>query len=460
MNEHQSLSRRRFLSFAATAALGAVTAACGQTPPATQNAPAADAGATAVPAAPEAATAASAAAPAGDRISLSVWHVDEDELDPIIELFKEQHANVDVAYQFYPWGEFWDKLNTAYAAGTPPDVHRQDDDEIPFFVQRGVLLPVDEAVSAVAKPDELYWPILESTKIDGKLWIVAPATRVANLVYNKTLFEEAGVPLPPTTFPSEEWSWDAFAEAARKLTDPAKQQYGFAGADSLDFVISMGRSNGGDVISTDCMASTMHEPAMAEAFQKAADMILVDKSAVDPETATALGGGWEMFNQGKVAMIFAQTRDLPAEDVTFAWDVAGLPVFPGKEPSIFAAIECFGVPQTTKYPSQAMAFAAAMMSEPSQRIFAQTKNIIPVNKKAATEVWVPAAKYNRQLLLDAAPYGRTLPFAVGFGAVQDATWPIYGEIFRGQKTVADALAEAQPLADAELAKAGGCLGGA
>lgn len=438
MNEQRLLSRRLFLSLSATATVGVMIAAC------TTTMPAAPAGA------PD--------APAAGAVTLRVWHTAENELDPIIDLFKEKYPNVEIEFQFYPWGEFWDKLNTAYAAGTPPDVHRQDDDEIPFFVQRGVLLPVDEAVGAVVNPDELYWSILESTKINGQLWIVAPATRVANLVYNKTLFEEAGIPLPPRTFPSDEWTWDIFADTARKLTDASKQQFGFAGADSMDFIISMGRSSGGDVISEDCMTSMMHEPAMAGAFQRSADMILVDKSAVDPETASALGGGWEMFNQGKIAMIFAQTRDLPAEDVTFEWDVAGLPVFPGQEPSIFAAIECFGVPKATQHPQEATAFAAEMMSEPSQRIFAETKNIIPINKKAATEVWVPAATYNRQLLLDAAPYGRTLPFAVGFGAVQDATWPIYAEIFTGLKTVEAALAEAQPLADAELSKAGGCLG--
>lgn len=450
MNNRQRMNRRHFLRTAAITSVGALAAACGAASPPTTEPDDAPAG--------ENATTAPATAPEAATTVLSVWHVNETELDPIIDLFKQNNPNVDIQYQFYPWGEFWDKLNTAYAAGTPPDVHRQDDDEIPFFVQRGVLLPVDEAVAAVASEDELYWPIIESTKIDGKLWIVAPATRVGNLVYNKTLFEEAGVPLPPADYPADQWTWEAFSEAARQLSDPDAQRFGFVGADSMDFVISMGRANGGRVLSDNCTQSLLHEPAMAEVFQKCASMILNDRSAADPETITALGGGFEMFNQGRVAMIFAQTRDLPAEDVDFEWDVAGLPIFPGKEPSLFAAIECFGVPKATQHPAEATAFAASMMAEESQRIFAQSKNIIPVNREAATEVWVPAASYNRQLLLDAAPYGRTLPFAIGFGAMQDATWPIYAAIFTGEKSVDEALNEAATLADAELSEVGGCLG--
>ena len=44
------------------------------------------------------------------------------------------------------------------------------------------------------------------------------------LVYNRTLFGEAGVPEP-----TKDWTWDDVLEAARRLTSPEKKQWGING---------------------------------------------------------------------------------------------------------------------------------------------------------------------------------------------------------------------------------------
>jgi multiple sugar transport system substrate-binding protein len=391
-----------------------------------------------------------------EQVTLRVWHVEKDELQPVIDAFTAKNPNVKIEFQYYPWDDFWDKLNAAYAAGDPPDVHRQDDDEIPFFAQKGTLLPLDEAVAGLGK-DALMWNILDSVKVNGKLLVSVPAFRVGNFVYNKTLFEDAGVPLPPATYPSDDWTWDTFADTCRKLSKPDEMQFGVAGIDSMDFVSNMARSNGGEVLSEDCLTFHLGDPPAVEVMQKIADLILKDKAAADPETQQAFGGFEEMFNQGRLGLVFADTRFAPPDDVGFEWGYAGWPIFSGKKPVDFAAVECFGVPAVTKHPKEATAFATFLMGEEAQQILATSRNIIPINPKAAEE-WVTAGKVNRQLLLDAAPYGKALPFAVGWGRVQDLTWPIFGEIFLGQKSVEDAVAEAVPLANTALQEAGGCLG--
>ncbi|MCA5011083.1 extracellular solute-binding protein, partial [Clostridioides difficile] len=43
------------------------------------------------------------------------------------------------------------------------------------------------------------------------------------LWYNKTMFDEAGIP-----YPDKDWTWDDYAEAAKKLTKADGSQYGFA----------------------------------------------------------------------------------------------------------------------------------------------------------------------------------------------------------------------------------------
>ena len=437
--DRQQLSRRRFLQVSAIAGLGMAYAAC--TP--------------AVAPAPE-----GGAAPAAETVQLSVWHVDETELATIIANFEEANPNVKVAFQYYPWGDFFDKLNTAYAAGTPPDVHRQDDDEIPYFAQRKVLLPLEEYLLGTLNQDELYWDAVASTMIGGHLWVAIPAMRVDNLVYNKDMFEAAGLALPPTTYPSEEWTFDNFREVAAALSKPDEMIFGAAGVNSADFMTSIGRSQGGKILDEGCLEFLMHEEPMVNAIQAAADMMQVDKSAADPETMDAMGGGMEMFNLGQIGMAYAQTRDTPAEDVPFAWDVAPMPIVPGFDPVHFAAIECYGIPAVTKVPDQALAFAAHLMSEGSQQILAETKNIIPINVKAATEVWAAPDRVpsNRKALVESLAYAKTLPFAVGFGQVQDIAWPAIQEVALGQKTAQAAMDEVKPRCDQVLQEAGGCLG--
>jgi multiple sugar transport system substrate-binding protein len=398
--------------------------------------------------------------PAAQATEIEVWHVNENELDPIIKTFEAANPGVKVKFQYYPWGDFFDKLDTAYAAGTPPDVHRQDDDAIPFFAQRNVLLPLDEYLLNTLNKDDLYWSAVESTMINGKLWVAISAMRVDNFIYNKSMFDAAGVAFPPTTYPSEAWTFDKFRETAAALSKPDELIFGAAGVDNADFMTTIGRSSGGRILDEECLEFLMHESAMVNAIQAAADMMQVEKSAADPETMSAMGGGMEMFNLGQAAMVYGQTRDVPAADVEFEWDVAPMPIIPGNDPVVFSAIECWGVPQVSEQREQAVAFAAHLMSQESQLLFAQTKNIIPINKKAATEIWAAPDKVppSRKLLVEQLAYGQTLPFAVAFGEVQDIAWPAIQEVALGQKTAQTAMDEVKPLCDQVLQTAGGCLG--
>ena len=262
-------------------------------------------------------------------------------------------------------------MQTAYAGGTAPDVHRQDDDEIPFYVQRGALLSLTEALSAM-NPDEFFWDALASTAINGEIWVSVPAMRVDNLVINKTMFEDAGVDLPPLEYPSDAWSWETFAEAAVALTDADSLTYGFAGGNSADHSISHGRALGGDVLSEDCMTFRMSEEPMVRAFQNTADLMLMEGGAVDPETQDALGGSGEIFVLGQAAMMYAQSR-FPGglDEVDFEWEIRGIPTYAGMRPNNFLAIECYGVPASGSNLKEAAGFATYLMGTEAQTILAR-----------------------------------------------------------------------------------------
>ena len=393
-----------------------------------------------------------------DMVSLRVWHVNETELEPIIAAFEAAHPNISIDFQYYPWGAFFDNLQTAYAGGTAPDVHRQDDDEIPFFVQRGALMSLSDALADL-NPDDFFWDALASTAINGEIWVAVPAMRVDHLVINKTMFDEAGVAVPPLEYPSADWTWEAFTAAAATMTDADSLVYGAAGFNSADHSISHGRALGGDVLSEDCMTFLMNGEQMVRAFQNSADF-LQGGGGVDPETQDALGGSGEMFALGQAGMYYAQSR-FPGglADADFEWEIRGLPTYAeAAAPNNFLAIECYGVPASSENPSEAAAFATYLMGTEAQTILAETKSIIPFSRSAANDVWINKGPVGRELQVAALNYARSNPFAVGFGQVQDVVWPMIGEVMMGQRTAQDAFDEGKPLADEILAEAGGCLG--
>ena len=398
-------------------------------------------------------------ASAQDMVTLNVWHVNETEFDAVIDAFEAQNPNVSIEFQYYPWGAFFDNLQTAYAGGTPPDVHRQDDDEIPFFVQRGALLSLTQALADL-NPDDFFWDALSSTAINGEVWVSVPAMRVDNLIINKTMFEDAGVALPPLEYPSADWSWESFSETAVALTDADNLVYGMAGLNSADHSISHGRALGGDVISEDCLEFLMNGAGMVRAFDNSAALIQEGGGAVDPETQEALGGASEMFIGGQAAMIYQQSRfPRGIDEVDFEWEIRGIPTYADADgPANFLAIECFGVAASTSHPEEAAKFAVFLMGSESQTILAETKSIIPFSRAAANDIWLPKGPVGREILVEGLNYARSLPFAVAFGELQDVVWPEIQQIFLGQKSAQEVFDAAKPAVDEILAGVGGCVG--
>ena len=59
--------------------------------------------------------------------------------------------------------------------------------------------------------------------VNGKVVGVPALVDNLALVYNKTLFKQAGL-----SYPTTNWTWADMKRAALKLTNPAKKQFGWA----------------------------------------------------------------------------------------------------------------------------------------------------------------------------------------------------------------------------------------
>ena len=132
------------------------------------------------------------------------------------------------------------------------------------------------------------------------------------IVYNKDLFQQAGIDPP-----SAKWTWDDFAAAAKALTDPSKQQYGFAfpidaSEDTVWHYDAMLWEAGGDILNADNTQAAFNSDAGVQALTTLQQMAVTDKSIYLDQQNT--GKIDTLFNSGKIAM-----------DVTGPWALSGYP---------------------------------------------------------------------------------------------------------------------------------------
>ncbi len=213
-------------------------------------------------------------------------------LDSVVAAFEEAHPEIRVEKQFAGWGDYWQKNQTQLAAGTPPDVGIMSIAYIGQYGTRGILLNLDPYIEADQVDMSKYWPLAEYTwqMEKGALQVGAGphlglSIALANescFVYNKTMFDKAGVALP-----TEDWDWNDALEAAQQLTqdtgDPESTEWGIASLTPRDRIWPRIWDYGGSVLDDEYSTCLLGEPEAVQALQWVHDTIWVHKvSATNP----------------------------------------------------------------------------------------------------------------------------------------------------------------------------------
>ncbi|MBC7811969.1 MAG: extracellular solute-binding protein [Burkholderiales bacterium] len=117
----------------------------------------------------------------------------------LVEQFNELHPDIEVQVEYLPNGDISIPLTAQAAAGTLPDVTFIADLFVVPFAQAGI--SIDMQPYAEADPDfelsDVYENMLALSEVEGEgLYMIPSSYDVVTMYYNKTMFEEAGAPLP------------------------------------------------------------------------------------------------------------------------------------------------------------------------------------------------------------------------------------------------------------------------
>jgi len=165
--------------------------------------------------------AALAAAPActrrSDRKVLRFWAAgrEGDVAAELVRGFADERPDIEVEVQKFPFTAAHEKLLTAYAGDTLPDLCHLGNTWVPEFAALNALEPLDALVagSRDVPADDYFSGFLDSNRVDGALYGVPWYIDTRLLFYRTDLLHQAGFDAPPKSW--NEWTQMLAAIKAR-----------------------------------------------------------------------------------------------------------------------------------------------------------------------------------------------------------------------------------------------------
>lgn len=235
----------------------------------------------------------------GGALNITIWDTaQQDGLNQIVKEFTEE-TGIQASIQVVTWDQYWTLLEAGAQGGDMPDVFWMHSNEAQKYMANGILLDLTDYIANSDKLEMDQYPqeLKDFYTYDGKTYAIPKDRDTIALWYNKTMFDEAGL-----EYPNEDWTWDDYYEAAKKLTKEDGTQYGTAmnPSGTQDGWYNIVYSMGGSVISDDHKTSMMDSPETIEAMNYVDKLVKECMPSPQVMSETALD---VLFSSGKIAML-------------------------------------------------------------------------------------------------------------------------------------------------------------
>lgn len=139
-------------------------------------------------------------------LTFQIWDVAQKEgMEAMCAAYTQQHPEVSIEVQVTSWNEYWTKLEAAATSNQMPDIFWMHTNEILKYADNGMLADCSDIVEK-DKFSEIS--LSNAMGSNGTLYAVPKDKDTVGLVYNKEMFDAAGV-----AYPDENWTWDDLVSA-------------------------------------------------------------------------------------------------------------------------------------------------------------------------------------------------------------------------------------------------------
>jgi ABC-type glycerol-3-phosphate transport system substrate-binding protein len=276
---------------------------------------------------------------AKQKYKISFWHWGTEEYfyreRAAADMFVERHPNVDVEVVPDRSGNFQERMQTLFAAGTPPDVHLLDMQVTQEWGKKNVLVDLNQYLKrdkslglAFYEQVPMAKQALEVMSYKGQVLGLPDGAAPNPYFYNADLFHAAGLRTPHDLWREDRWTWDAMADALTKIAKRSERGWSVVGAATGLHRLWMNAAGGREFDDVKAPKTCLYDqPASVAALQFLQDLRHVHRvTPVDfvRETGTS---DTEGFRKGKLAMMARWTSGVGLFKYieSFKWGIVPYP---------------------------------------------------------------------------------------------------------------------------------------
>jgi multiple sugar transport system substrate-binding protein len=266
----------------------------------------------------------------GGGTTISIWEgwtgAEAKTFAHLVSVYQKQNPGTTISSLYVNNDNTLQKVLTAVRGGSPPDIAYLYGSWAPNVAQIPQVVNLTKVVQRPGVNWNDFWVgERDVATVNGKVIGVPALVDNLAVVYNKTLFAQAGL-----TPPGPGWTWQQFVADAAKLTDPAKKQFGTAyvtpgSEDTVWHWEALLWEAGGSILTPDNKKAAFDSPAGLQALNTLRTMAVSNHSMYLDPTDSAYAN---LFNSGRIGMLVTGPWDLSAFP-SVHYGVQIMPSFPG-----------------------------------------------------------------------------------------------------------------------------------
>ena len=266
-----------------------------------------------------------------EHLTFQIWDVAQRaSMEAICAAYTAKHPEVSIEVQVTNWTEYWTKLEAAAESNTMPDIFWMHTNQILYYADFGMLADVTDLY---ADEDPSYYQnhfseisIGNASGSDGRLYGVPKDKDNVVLVYNKEMFDAAGV-----AYPDENWTWDDMVSASAQIYEKTGKYGYMAYNDDQMGYWSFVYQAGGCILTEDKTRAGFDQPGTRKGmefyvglqdYEWCPDQSYFAETAPGTAFFSGIGsmyieGNWELMN-----------KCVSFPDMNGKWDIAPMPKCP------------------------------------------------------------------------------------------------------------------------------------
>lgn len=366
----------------------------------------------------------------------------EETLEAMYEAFHEEFPNITVEIETVGFDDYFKQMQTRVAGGTAPDCYELNIENFAAYANKGVLAELS-GIDAAGYNETA----LSAFNVDGKQYGVPGNFSNVVLIYNKDLFDAAGV-----DYPTNDWTWEDVQTAGEAIRALDENTYGIYQPVTFNEFFKVAVQFGGSILNEDKTAFTINSAENVAAAEMMISRIVDSNIQPNDEQMSGMGD-WDLFQSGRLGMIptgiwaFATF----AEGCDFEWDICVEPGQTQKATHFFSNALVVNAETEKKEAAECwINWLASSETAAQMRIDAGWDLPAISNEEVLSSYLDVTPPANRQAVFDSLDYLTVAPVIEDYALMSDIITGKLEEAASGKVTVQEALDAAQSECEAQI----------